>query len=75
MPDHPVLSVSQQCELLGLSRSSYYYEPATETAENLALMALIDQEYTGHPFHGSRRHDGLAARRRATRSIANGCSG
>ena len=33
--------MSQQCELLGLSRSSYYYEPATETAENLALMARI----------------------------------
>jgi putative transposase len=50
-----VLSVSRQCELLGLSRSSYYYEPATETPENLALMALIDQEYTAHPFEGSRR--------------------
>jgi len=53
--DDAVLSVSQQCELLGLSRSSYYYEPATETAENLALMALIDEEYTDHPFLGSRR--------------------
>jgi putative transposase len=50
-----VLSVSQQCELLGLSRSSYYYEPATETAANLALMAQIDREYTAHPFLGSRR--------------------
>jgi putative transposase len=50
-----VLSVCQQCALLGLSRSSYYYEPATETAANLALMALIDQEYTAHPFQGSRR--------------------
>lgn len=49
-----MLSVSQQCELLGLSRSSYYYEPATESAENLALMALIDREYTAHPFRGSR---------------------
>jgi putative transposase len=49
------LSVSQQCELLELSRSSYYYEPAKETAENLALMALIDREYTAHPFYGSRR--------------------
>ena len=37
-----MLSVSRQCELLGLSRSSYYYEPAKETAENLALMGLID---------------------------------
>jgi putative transposase len=50
-----VLSVSQQCELLGLCRSSYYYQPATETAENLALMEKIDQEYTAHPFLGSRR--------------------
>jgi len=54
-PHDTELSVSQQCELLGLSRSSYYYEPATETAENLTLMALIDQEYTAHPFLGSRR--------------------
>jgi putative transposase len=49
-----VLSVSEQCELLGLSRSSYYYEPATESVENLALMALLDKEYTDHPFRGSR---------------------
>jgi putative transposase len=49
-----VLSVSQQCELLELSRSSYYYEPATESAENLALLALLDKEYTDHPFRGSR---------------------
>ena len=47
--------MSQQCELLGLSRSSYYYEPATESAENLALMEMIDREYTAHPFLGSRR--------------------
>ena len=46
--------MSQQCELLGLSRSSYYYEPATESVANLALMALIDKEYTAHPFRGSR---------------------
>jgi putative transposase len=40
---------------LGLSRSSYYYQPATETAENLSLMEKIDREYTAHPFQGSRR--------------------
>lgn len=49
-----MLSVSQQCALLGLSRSSYYYEPATESPANLALMALIDREHTTHPFRGSR---------------------
>ena len=45
----------RQCELLGLARSSLYYEPAQETADNLRLMRLLDQEYTAHPFLGSRR--------------------
>jgi putative transposase len=54
-PDHPELSVRRQCLLLGLSRSSLYYEPAAETAEDLRLMRLIDREYTAHPFLGSRR--------------------
>jgi putative transposase len=53
--DHPELSVRRQCELLGLSRSSLYYEAAPETQENLRLMRLIDREYTEHPFLGSRR--------------------
>jgi len=52
---HAKLSVRRQCELLGLSRSSLYYEPAGETAENLRLMRLIDGEYTAHPFYGSRQ--------------------
>jgi len=54
-PDHPRLSVRRQCQLLGLSRASLYYEPAPETAENLRLMRLLDQEHTAHPFLGSRR--------------------
>jgi putative transposase len=49
------LSVRRQCQLLGLGRSSLYYQPAAETAENLRLMRLLDQEYTAHPFLGSRR--------------------
>jgi putative transposase len=49
------LSVRRQCELLGLSRSSLYYEPVPETAENLALMRLLDEQYTRCPFYGSRR--------------------
>jgi putative transposase len=47
--------VRRQCQLLGLSRSSLYYEAATESTENLRLMRLIDEEYTAHPFLGSRR--------------------
>jgi putative transposase len=54
-PKHPELSIRRQCELLGVRRSSYYYQPATETALNLRLMALIDQEYTEHPFYGRRK--------------------
>ena len=52
---HARLSVRRQCELLGLGRSSYYYEAAPESPENLRLMGLIDRQYTDHPFYGSRR--------------------
>lgn len=53
--DHGSLSARRQCELIGLSRSSWYYEPIGESAENLVLMRRIDEEYTRHPFYGSRR--------------------
>ena len=49
------MSVRRQCDLLGLPRASYYYQPASETPENLRLMRLIDEEYLAHPFLGSRR--------------------
>jgi putative transposase len=52
---HPDLSVRRQCELLGLNRSSLYYEPVPETLEDLRLMRLIDEQYTACPFYGSRR--------------------
>jgi putative transposase len=52
---HPRMSVCRQCQLLGLPRSSFYYEPARETPENLKLMRLIDEHYTACPFYGSRR--------------------
>ena len=54
-PQHAGLSVRRQCELLGLNRSSLYYEPAGAAADDLRLMALIDRQYTAHPFYGSRR--------------------
>jgi putative transposase len=41
--------------LLSLARSSFYYEPATESEENLLLMRLIDEQYTRAPFYGSPR--------------------
>jgi putative transposase len=54
-PGDDAPSVTRQCELIGLSRSSYYYVPAPETPANLKLMRLIDREYLRHPFLGSRR--------------------
>jgi putative transposase len=53
--DHPELSIQRQCELIGLARSSFYYQPAAETATNLDLMRLIDEVYTAHPYFGVRR--------------------
>ena len=49
------LSVARQCALLGLSRSSLYYEPKGESEENLALMRRIDELYMDCPFYGSRQ--------------------
>jgi putative transposase len=47
--------VARQCELLGLARSTCYYEPRGETAEDLALMQAIDRQYLDTPFYGSRK--------------------
>ena len=54
-PKHPELRIKRQCELTGLSRSSYYREEKPESEENLKLMRLIDEEYTRHPFYGTRK--------------------
>lgn len=53
--DHPALSVTRQCELLGLARASYYHRPRPEPADNLRLMRLIDETSLAHPFFGSRQ--------------------
>jgi putative transposase len=52
---HSSLSVLRQCALLGISRSSVYYQPVTVPQEKLELMKLIDQQYLERPFYGSRR--------------------
>jgi putative transposase len=53
--NHPDLSISRQCDLLCLARSSLYYRPAGESAYNELLMRLIDEQYTCAPFYGIRR--------------------
>lgn len=54
-PSHPELSIVSQCRLINLHRSSYYFQAATESPENLEIMRLIDEKYTQHPFYGSRK--------------------
>ena len=46
------MSVARQCELLGLSRASFYYRPVTESPQNLLYMRLLDEQYTKTPFYG-----------------------
>ncbi len=54
-PNHRDISVSRQCELLDLARSSWYYKPVAVDPYELHLMHLIDQQYTATPFYGIRR--------------------
>lgn len=69
-PTHPRLSVARQCLLLGISRSSFYYEAIGESAFNLELMRMIDEQFLETPFFGSRqmsrwlRRRGLAISRK-----------
>lgn len=73
--DHPQLSIARQCELLGLARSSYYYEPVPESEEDVLLMRLLDEQYTRTPFYGHRKmvkflHDeGYAVDRKRVRRL------
>ena len=53
--DHPRLSVTRQCDLLGLPRASYYHRLKPVAEENLRLMRLIDETYLAYPFFGSRQ--------------------
>lgn len=54
-PQHTNLSLVRQCELVGLARSSYYYQPKGESAFNLLLMRQIDEQYLRTPWYGSRQ--------------------
>ena len=55
-PQHPDLSISSQCALIDLSRSSYYHTLCgVESEQNLQYMRLIDEQYLRTPFYGSRQ--------------------
>ena len=53
--ENPQLSVREQCRLLGIHRSSIYYDPQPESEENLQFMRLMDEEHLKHPARGSRQ--------------------
>ena len=53
--DHPALSLSRQCRLLSIGRSSLYYAAKGESAETLALMRRIDELFLKYPFYGARQ--------------------
>ena len=73
--EHQKLSVSRQCRLLTVSRSTVYYQPLGESAQTLALMRRIDELYLDYPFYGSRqmmRHlarEGVAVGRHRVRRL------
>jgi putative transposase len=52
---HSTLSIVEQCTILAIHRSGYYYKPKQESELNLELMRLMDQHYLDHPFKGARR--------------------
>jgi putative transposase len=54
-PGHARLSIVRQGELVSVSRSSFYREPTPESAENLVLMRLIDEQFLETPWYGSRQ--------------------
>jgi putative transposase len=54
-PGHPELSINQQCNLLSINRSSYYYEPKPESELNLEIMLHIDKQHLKDPNYGTRR--------------------
>lgn len=54
-PANENVSITNQCQLLSISRSGWYYEPKGESPLNLKLMSLIDEQFLATPFYGSRQ--------------------
>ena len=73
--EHPELSLSRQCEVLSISRSSFYHAPKGESPATLALMRRIDELFLKYPFYGSRqmarqlRREGVRAGRHRVRRL------
>jgi putative transposase len=69
------LSISRQCTLLGIARSSFYYQPRPPSAGELDLLNRLDRIFTEHPVYGSRRlqvallREGISVGRRRIRRL------
>ena len=69
------LSISRQCTLLGIARSSFYYQPQPASAGELDLLNRLDRIFTEHPVYGSRRlrvallREGVSVGRRRVRRL------
>ena len=69
------LSVNRQCQLLGIARSSFYYQPRPTSADEVDLLNRIDRIFTEHPVYGSRRlqvallREGICVGRRRIRRL------
>ena len=74
-PNHQKLPITRQCALVGISRSAFYSGPRMESAENLALMRAIDEQFMETPWYGSRqmvrhlRRSGHAVGRKRVRRL------
>jgi putative transposase len=66
-PEHPTISLARQCELVGLARSSYYYQPVPESEENLLLMRRHGRAIHTNTVLWDQEDDSLAAHSRRTR--------
>lgn len=72
---HPELSLTRQCQLVGIARSSFYSRAKGESEFNLALMRQIDEQYLKTPWYGSRqmarhlRRQGQAVGRKRVRRL------
>jgi putative transposase len=72
---NPNLSITRQCRILSISRSSFYYTAKGESEANLTLMRRIDELFMKYPFYGSRqmvrhfRREGITVGRHRVRRL------
>lgn len=73
-PQHSELSITRQCRLVSISRSTYDYEGCGESEENLELMRRIGEQFLETPFYGSRQMARWLRWEGSPRSVASGCA-